>query len=454
MIFDKWQQEIINYKGSLTLRAGRQVGKSEAVGKRRSNQMLEYPGSISLMIAPSQRQSSQLFIKTMKWLYDEHRKALEAAGSYQNDTKVSSRRNMELMRIFEQNNGIFNEQPTKTMVTLKKDMKKPQSHENIGSICYSLPAGKTGTYLRTFALDFLDVDEAAYVPDPVYKSIKPMLMISKKKRGLGWEAFLSTPAGKGGFFYDACFDDDYRHWHKSSEDCERYPKADLLKEKKKLPRIEYAQEYLGEFTDEFQQYFPTKLIKERMTFIRWNFKKDYNTGLRYYYGHDYAGPGKDDNASVIAEMNGKHLKIIEPEMDEEPNTTITNRKIVSRDEKFKFSRLFVDSGGFGCGPTDELRELLGRRVVGLDNSKKTIDKEGRTGKIFKEDLYSNAKSMMERGEVDIISDLKLLSSLRSMTFEYTADKNLKISGKKSHLAEAFVRACWAVKEKGLKLFIA
>ena len=143
IIFDDWQKEIINYKGSLTLRAGRQVGKSEAIGKRRADQMLEYPGSISLMIAPSQRQSSQLYIKTMKWLYIEHRRALEAAGDYQNDPKQSLRRNMELQRIFEQNNGIFNEQPTKTMVELKKDMKKPQGQENKGSICYSLPAGKT-----------------------------------------------------------------------------------------------------------------------------------------------------------------------------------------------------------------------------------------------------------------------------------------------------------------------
>ncbi len=454
--FDDWQQEIIAHKGSYTLRAGRQVGKSEAVGKRRADLMLEYPCSISLMIAPSQRQSSELYKKTMIWLYDAHRKAIEAAGGYQNDTSQSSRRNMELKRIFEQDKGIFNEMPTKTTVVLKKDMKKPQgsaTFDNTGSICYSLPAGKTGTYLRTYALDFLDVDEAAYVPDPVYNALTPMLMISAKKRGLGWEGLLSTPAGKGGFFYEACHDDDYKHWHKSSEDCDRFPKDKLLKKKKQLTKIDYAQEYLGEFIDEFQQYFSTALIKKCMTFMRWNFKEDYKTGLRYYYGHDYAGPGKDENASVIAEMNGKKLKIIEPTTDDEPDTHKTNCKIVFIDSKFKFRKLFVDSGGFGCGPTDELTNLLGRRVVGLDNSKKTIDKEGRKGKIFKEDLYSNAKSMMERGEIDIINSTKLLSSLRSMTFEYSEDRNIKIKGKKSHLAEAFVRACWAVKEKGLNIYI-
>ena len=223
---------------------------------------------------------------------------------------------------------------------------------------------------------------------------------------------------------------------------------------------------LGEFIDEYQQYFPTKLIKKCMTFMRWNYKTDYDAGLRYFLGHDYAGPGQDENASVIAEMRGnKHLKIIEPDTDDEPNTTIVNRKIVVKDSKFNFNRILVDSGGFGCGPTDELTNLLGKKVLGINNAKKSIGKKDWTpsmkptadseirNKIMKEDLYSNAKSMMERGEVDIIDNLKLLSSLKSMTFEYTADRNLKIYGKDSHLAEAFVRACWAVKAKRLNIFV-
>lgn len=456
MIFDKWQQEMIEHKGSVTARCGRQVGKSTTAGKRRANHMKDYPKTVSLIIAPSQRQSSELFIKTMSWLYKDHYRAIEEAGGYKDNPEVSARRNMELRRVFEQDHGIFNEMPTKTMVVLKDDFSKPQGKKNKGSICYSLPAGKTGTYLRTFALDFLDVDEAAYVPEPVYVALKPMLAVSEKKRELGWEGFYSTPAGKGGFFYDSHLDDDYLQFHVSAEDCPRISKEFLLKQKKKLTRMQYAQEWLGEFVDEFQQYFPTELIKKRMTFMRWNFKEHYNKGLKYFLGHDYAGPGVDDNASVTAEMqsNGKTLKIIEPEMDDEPNTAITNRKIVKKDEQFKYNRIFVDSGGFGCGPTDELTELLGRKVIGLDNAKKAIDHEGeRKNKILKEDLYSNAKSMMERGEVDIIHNLKLLKSLRSMTFEYTADKRLKIHGKDSHLAEAFVRACWAVKAKGLKLFV-
>jgi len=398
------------------------------------------------MIAPAQRQSSELYIKTMSWLEIKHHEAIEAAGGYKDDPEVSTRGNMVLRRVFEQKHGIFEEQPTKTIVKLKN-----------GSILYSLPAGKTGVFLRSFALDFLYIDEAAYVPDAVYNALKPMLLVSKKKNGLGWEVFLSTPFGKGGFFYNSFTDEDYKQFHISSEDCERIDKKDLRKEEKKITKMQYAQEYLGEFIDEFQQYFPTALIKECMkkgNFIRWNYKEHYKKGGNYYLGVDYAGPGKDDNAFVTGEMQSNNdLRIVMVEESDEPNTVKTNRRIVAKDGDFNFRKLFVDSGGFGCGPSDELTEKLGRKVIGLNNAKKSIDKNTeRTNKILKEDLYSNAKVLMEQGKIPMIDSLPLLNSLRSMTFEYTEDRRIKISGKNSHIAEAFVRVCWAVKEKGLNIY--
>ena len=153
-------------------------------------------------------------------------------------------------------------------------------------------------------------------------------------------------------------------------------------------------------------------------------------------------------------QDNKNIKIVAAETDPEPNTTITNRKIVARDEKFKYRGILVDSGGFGSGPTDELIKLLGRKVIGINNSKKTVDHEKeKTNRILKEDLYSNAKVMMEQGTVEIINKSNLLRSLKSMRFEYTDSKRLRIYGKDSHLSEAFVRACWAVKTKSLNLYV-
>ncbi len=65
MKFDKWQQDMIDHEGSVTAVCGRQTGKSTAAGKRRANHMKKYKKSVSLMIAQSQRQSGELFIKSM-----------------------------------------------------------------------------------------------------------------------------------------------------------------------------------------------------------------------------------------------------------------------------------------------------------------------------------------------------------------------------------------------------
>ena len=453
--WDKWQQEVIDYEGSVTIRCGRQVGKSTTAGRRRANQMLKYKDSISLIIAPAQRQSGQLFIKVMSWLEVENQKALDRAGGYTANPKLSAKGNMDLRRQFEYDHGIYNEIPTKTTVILKKDFDKPRHSSNQGSICYCLPAGKTGVYLRTFALDFLDIDEAAYVPETVYTAIKPMLAVSQKKKGLGWETFLSTPFGRGGFFYHSHHSDDYKQFHVNSENCSRIGRDFLKKEKARLSRAEYRQEWMGEFTDEYNQFFPTDLIKKCMTFIDWKKEEDGIVGANYYLGQDLARYGGDEVAYVITEEKDNKLKAVKCITRERVSTTATVGETGVIDDKWNFKRIFTDSGGLGGAVLDQLQDKLGkRRVIGLDNSTKGIQVEGeeKRVKILKEDLYSFTLMLMETGKLEIISDLELLRSMKSITFEYTADKKVKIYGKYSHLTEALVRACWCLKEKGLNIY--
>ena len=66
--------------------------------------------------------------------------------------------------------------------------------------------------------------------------------------------------------------------------------------------------------------------------------------------------------------------------------------------------------------------------------------------------------LLETGKLELISDLTLLKSLKCITFEYGAGdtkaaRNIKIFGDYSHVAEAMVRACWCIKERGLKLYV-
>jgi hypothetical protein len=418
--WDKWQQEVLAHKGNITVRSGRQVGKSEVISQKAFNFATENPGTTTLIIAASQRQSSLLFEK-VRVLFD----LSEQEGK---------------------NNYL--EKPTLTKILLKN-----------GSRIYSLPAGRTGYFIRGFTIDLLIADEAAYIPETVWLAVTPMLAVSQKLRKFGWTILLSTPFGKGGYYFHSFTDPDFKAFHVSSEDCPRIPKDFLKKEKERMTKAEYRQEYLGEFTDEWNQFFSTDLIKKAMTFISWEKDKDYIPNARYYLGVDVARYGGDENAFVICEMFENKFKIIKCETTSRVSTTDTISRIESFDSIWNFNKIFIDDAGLGGSLTDILISRLGRKVMGLNNASKRIQIQGEEKKkgILKEDLYSNALMLLETGKLELISDLALLRSLKSITYEYgemkSGTKSVKIYGDYAHLAEAMVRACWCLKERGLDIYI-
>jgi hypothetical protein len=419
--WDSWQKAILEHDGNITLRSGRQVGKSEVISQKATDFALKYPGTTTLIIAASQRQSSLLFEKV--------------------------RTNFDRLAI-EELVDVYKEQPTLTRILLKN-----------GSRIYSLPAGRTGYFIRGFTIDLLIADEAAYIPETVWNAVIPMIAVSRQVRKMGWIILLSTPFGKGGYFFNSFTDPDFRSFHVSSEDCSRIPKDFLAKEKQRMTKAEYRQEYMGEFTDEWNQFFSTELIKKCMTFIEWDKTKDYVPSARYYLGVDIARYGGDENAFVIAELVKDNIKIVKCETTNRISTTDTIGRIVHFDSLWNFNKIFIDDAGIGGSVTDVLMDRLGRKVMGLNNASKRIQVQGEDKKkgILKEDLYSNALMLMEVGKLQLISDLGLLRSLKSITYEYgdklSSVRNLKIFGDYSHLCEAMVRACWCLKERGLDLYI-
>jgi len=281
-----------------------------------------------------------------------------------------------------------------------------------------------------------------------------MLAVSETQRGFGWIITISTPFGKGGYFYDSFTDPNVKSFHVSSEDCKRIKKSFLAKEKKRMTTMQYRQEYLAEFTEEWNQFFKTELIKGAMTFMEWSKEVDFDSSARYYLGVDVARYGGDENAFVICELRKKRLKIVRCLTTERVSTVDTIGRIVDLDKHFGFKKIFIDDAGVGGGVTDVLIERLGRRVLGLNNASKRFVMQGEDKKkgILKEDLYSNVLMLLETGSLELINDLSLLRSLKSITFEYKESGNVKIYGDYSHLAEALVRACWCIKERGLNVY--
>lgn len=417
--WDKWQEEVLSHNGNVVIRSGRQVGKSVVIAEKACRFALENPNTVTMVIAASQRQSGLLFEKI--------RFTLENL----------------------QKESVLAEPPTLTRIVLKN-----------GSKIYSLPAGKTGVFIRGYTVDLLIVDEAAFVPEVVFSSIVPMIAVSQKTRGFGHIFLMSTPFGKGGYFYNAFSDPDFRSWHISSLDCPRIPRELIDKERKRLTKTQFAQEWEGEFVEEWNQFFKSDLLKRSMTFIEWGIKDKWDRS-GFYLGVDVARYGGDENAFVIVELDGfgerERLRAVRCFVTDMVSTVDTIGRVLALDSEYKFKKIFVDDGGVGGAVTDLLESKLGRRVVGLNNASKRFEVQGEEKKrgILKEDLYSNTLVLLENGKLELISDMNLLRSLKSITFSYSTEvaNRVKIFGDYSHLAEALVRACWCVRERGLEVYV-
>jgi len=108
----------------------------------------------------------------------------------------------------------------------------------------------------------LIVDEASRVPDPLYRAIRPMILVSR-----GRVMLLSTPWGQRGFFYD-----EWAHggadWHRvkvTAAECPRIDPAELVAERRRIPSWFAQQEYDCEFVDDETQMIPTDLVRAALS---------------------------------------------------------------------------------------------------------------------------------------------------------------------------------------------
>ncbi len=99
--------------------------------------------------------------------------------------------------------------------------------------------------IRGFAhVNLLIIDEAARVPDDLYRAVRPMLAVSG-----GRMICLSTPYGKRGFFYEAWADgeEEWLRVRVPASDVPRISPAFLEQERRALGESWYRQEYFCAF---------------------------------------------------------------------------------------------------------------------------------------------------------------------------------------------------------------
>lgn len=433
---DGWQTRALKRRGNIVLRCGRQVGKSFTTALKAYNMVWKHPESTTLVLAASQRQASLMFEKIYEFLEMDNRARIEEAMANTTEDLNTTKKKRE----FEAKHSIFESEPTQTRIKLKN-----------GSQIFCVPTGQHGALIRGFTPDFLIVDEAPYVNEKVWEAITPMLSTRKKMAGTGWMILLGTPLGKKGFFYRACNSKDFYEIHVTSEKCPRISKDFLAKEKAWMTEAKYKREYLAEFLENYSNYFPDELIRKVTKKFNFEFKRDYSTSYNYFIGVDVARFGGDENAFVIVEQRKKDLRVVRCDRNTNQSISQTIGKIQELHKKFNFKKILVDGGGVGGGVVDILKERLKKRkVMDINNASRSIEEKNKG--ILKQDLYSNLLVKMENGEITIPENARLISSLKSIEYEYNEDGKLLIKGKGSHLCEALVRAVWGTKNKGLRLF--
>ncbi len=207
---DAWQRDVLLSDASSTIiLASRQAGKSTVSSIRALHRALYTPASLVLLLAPSYRQSKELF-----------RKVKDALAALPFAAPLASESALEL------------------------------EFKNLSRIV-ALP-GKEATIRGFSGVSLLIVDEASRVPDELYQAVRPMLAVSG-----GDILLLSTPFGKRGFFHHE-WTEGGADWHRTkvtARDCPRIPREWLEQERQSIGDWWYRQEYLCEFVESVDSVF-------------------------------------------------------------------------------------------------------------------------------------------------------------------------------------------------------
>ncbi|RBY94083.1 terminase [Blastococcus sp. TBT05-19] len=216
---EPWQSRLLRSRARRQLVASsRQVGKTQTVSIRAVHTAVYDPGSLVLLISPSQRQSDEMLRRC---------RAVYRACGRPVPTVAESATALEL--------------------------------EN-GSRLVSLP-GTEGTSRGFAGAKLLVIDEAARVEDDIFAAVLPMVASD------GVLACLSTPWGQRGFFH-ALWADGGSGWerHKVSVyESAQYTPERIAEVRASVGSFVFASDYECSFTDTDSQLFGTESVRAAFT---------------------------------------------------------------------------------------------------------------------------------------------------------------------------------------------
>jgi len=411
--WDPWQKRLLATKGNKAICSGRQVGKSEVISEDAAIYALENPKKIIMVIASTERQALLLFEKILSKLLAKDKNAIMTGK----------------------------DKPTKHELKLKNKTR-----------IYCLPTGDSGYGIRGYTINRLYADEAAFIKEEVWAAVTPMLATTG-----GDIVLLSTPFGSEGYFYRCFHDSKFTSFHVSTPEVAKDrtdpQKTSMLNflddEKERMTKLQYQQEYEGLFVGGIQRYFPDSLIE-----MCCKVKKHLPIG-NVFQGIDVARMGGDETVlTSVDRINKKKLVQYDLTIPDAQTLTDTARLIIHKDRSMKHKKIYIDDGGLGVGVFDILFEDIQtkRKIVAINNAKRLVDRKEKYKPLLKEFLYANLKNLMEKGNIELLDDPRVLHSLRSIQMDY-GDGKLRIYGNYSHIVEALNRAAYCIKDKTLNIYV-
>ena len=433
--FDKWQQEILDYKGDIILCKGRRVGGTEIFAVKGSIRMVDQPGVKIVFISLTEDQA-KLIISVAHEYLTRHHKGLIAKGK---------------------------DKPTLRQLTLKN-----------GSSMKVRPVGNTGNAVRGFDGDILGVDEAPWQPQMMWKAARPIISTND---GEIW--MWGTPADDSGYFYEQ-FDKAhnkkdpnarFKVWYKNTEEvleerpvCASWTQKQqdglrriLAEEKKDMTDEEYGNEYLGLFLSELNRFFDDDWIEKVCTE-----EKNPNMKGNRFLGCDI---GRQYDPSTFEDF-GKSGEIVIQADHQQTTKTFTNEtqdKIIELDAAVNYHEIGIDagSGALGVGVYDNLMvvDRIKRKLRAMNNRSIALDRDGKKKQTLKGvDFYNITKAMGNAGTLKLLNDDAVIASLRSIRWAIKKDEfgksKIEILGNNKHIVEGIVRGVeLAKKAKINKLWV-
>ena len=308
---DPWQCDLMRCgQRQIIVNIARQSGKSWTAAAIALHRAVFKPKALVLLVAPTVPQATELRLKI-----DAHRREMMQAPGLVEDNK----------RSLEFDNG------SRIIIV----------------------AADADTVRGYSAVDLIVEDESAFVPDGVFSSMEPMLLVSK-----GQHVLLSTPNGFKGHFAEI--------WHEGGPRWQRFevkawdnPRADrqwLEDKRDELTRLgrlwQFHQEYECSFIAAAQglvyPYDPQKNASPLLPM-------DDRLGWQFVLGIDYGFTDSTAFCVLGWQKDDPHVYVVESFKKTGLTAPEAAEVAFHLTRKYPFARMVGDAAGFGKGYVEEAR---------------------------------------------------------------------------------------------------